>query len=41
MTAIEYSTYQAYCKARAAEGLQVIPEALYIALKGNPDVKSS
>jgi len=33
MTACEYPTYKDYCEARAKEGLQVIPEKLYNALK--------
>jgi hypothetical protein len=33
MLATEYPTYKAYCTARAAQYLQVIPEALWNALK--------
>jgi len=33
--ASSYKSYEAYCKARKAEGLQVIPRSLYKSLKGS------
>lgn len=33
MTATDYATYKDYCNARAARGLQVLPEAFWNALK--------
>lgn len=30
-----YKTYEAYCAARKAEGLQVMPKSLYNSLKGS------
>lgn len=35
MTATEFNTYNDYVKARAAQGLQVIPGFLWKALKEN------
>lgn len=32
----KYSTYKEYCDSRFSEGLGVIPESLYNALKANP-----
>ena len=33
MTATDYKTYKDYCNVRQAQGLQVIPETLWDALK--------
>jgi hypothetical protein len=39
MTIHDFATYADYCKARAAEGLQVLPGALFRAIKeGNPNL---
>jgi len=35
MTATSYDTYAAYCAARRAKGLQVLPSTLWRALKEN------
>ena len=34
-TACEYTTYKEYCDSRKVEGLQVIPESLYIAMRND------
>jgi len=33
--ACKYTTYKEYCNSRKVEGLQVIPESLYIALRND------